>query len=97
VTNLDNQPLPEVDVVHDLNVTPWPFEAGEFSRVIASGFPSGVDMDTVAAESFRVLQSGGRLNLGSYTLQFNAAPFTKAGFTDVKIGQGNLSVSGTRP
>lgn len=31
--NLDVAPLPGVDVVHDLDVTPWPFADGEFPEV----------------------------------------------------------------
>jgi len=34
-TNVDVVDLPGVDVVHDLEETPWPFEAESFDRVIA--------------------------------------------------------------
>jgi SAM-dependent methyltransferase len=33
---MDRRALPGVDYVHDLEVVPWPFEAGTFSRIVMS-------------------------------------------------------------
>ncbi len=52
------------DVVHDLDVIPWPFEDGEFSEVIAEDVVE--HMDSVVAmvqEAWRVLEPGGVLKI----------------------------------
>jgi len=53
----------EVDVVHDLNVTPWPFPDGEFDQVVALAVLEHLDIDLFAsfAECHRVLKTGGNL------------------------------------
>ena len=52
---------PEVDVVHDLNVTPWPFADGEYDQVVALAVLEHLDIDLFAsfAEIWRVLKVGG--------------------------------------
>lgn len=57
--NLDLTPDTSPDVVHDLNQTPWPFEAGRFDTVLAYDVLEHVD-DIVAAmeEIHRVCRDG---------------------------------------
>lgn len=62
--NVDRHDLPGVDVVHDLDVTPWPFAAGVFDEVRGIqvfehvGNPVGF-----VCETHRVLRPGGVLFL----------------------------------
>jgi SAM-dependent methyltransferase len=58
--NLDVIKMPGVDVVHDLNRTPWPFSAGEFDEVLCQDVLEHVDdLLTVLKEIHRVLKPGG--------------------------------------
>lgn len=62
--NLDRVPLPGVDVVHDLDVAPWPFEDASFGEV--SGlqvFEHVAEPLTFINEAHRVLAPGGVLFL----------------------------------
>jgi predicted SAM-dependent methyltransferase len=62
--NLDRtKHRPEVDVVHDLNVTPWPFEDGQFEKIVALAVLEHLDIDLFAsfAECWRLLKPGGQL------------------------------------
>lgn len=60
--NLDRAPLPGVDVVHDLDVAPWPFPDGSFTDVSAlQVFEHVGDPITFMCESHRVLKPGGAL------------------------------------
>lgn len=58
--NVDVRDLPGVDVVHDLNVCPWPFEDEQFDKVQAEDVLEHLD-DLVQAvdEIWRVLEPGG--------------------------------------
>jgi SAM-dependent methyltransferase len=62
--NLDAVAGPGVDVVWDLDFTPWPFDDGQFTQVQGVqvfehlGNPVGF-----MGEAWRVLSSGGRLHL----------------------------------
>lgn len=63
--NLDSEPLPGVDVVHDLNEFPWPFEDGCAERVKAFDIfehvcPGPMALDFMA-ECHRILAPGGQL------------------------------------
>ncbi|MBI5117367.1 hypothetical protein HZA56_12900 [Candidatus Poribacteria bacterium] len=35
-TGIDFNPYSHADIIHDLNVTPWPLETGVFDRVICA-------------------------------------------------------------
>jgi SAM-dependent methyltransferase len=62
--NLDRVALPGVDVVHDLDVAPWPFPDGRFGEV--SGlqvFEHVADPVLFVNEAWRVLRPGGVLFL----------------------------------
>lgn len=62
--NLDRAPLPGVDVVHDLDVAPWPFPDARFAEV--SGlqvFEHVLDPVLFINEAWRVLAPGGVLFL----------------------------------
>jgi len=60
--NLDRQPFPGVDVAHDLDVLPWPFEATAFERIDALDvFEHVADLVAVMDECWRVLAPGGAL------------------------------------
>lgn len=54
---------PEIDVVHDLNVLPWPWEDGSFDKVVALAVLEHLDIDLVASlnECHRLLRPGGQL------------------------------------
>ena len=73
-TNVDKYPLPGVDVVHDLEVIPWPFDTETHDEIV------GIDIieHVVNAVGFmnecaRILKPGGILNLRTcYYLSKNA-------------------------
>jgi SAM-dependent methyltransferase len=57
--NLDISPNVRADVVHDLNVTPWPFEAGTFDEVHAYDvLEHVVDVVPVLEEIHRICRPG---------------------------------------
>ncbi len=71
--NLDMSPLPGIDVVHDLEVLPWPFADGEFDHVLCShvlehvpqrlpGY-AGDGLLRVLEEIHRILAPGGILEV----------------------------------
>lgn len=53
----------EVDVVHNLNVLPWPFEDSSFEKIVALAVLEHLDIDLVASlnECHRILAPGGEL------------------------------------
>jgi predicted SAM-dependent methyltransferase len=60
--NLDIIAMPNVDVVHDLNVFPYPFKDGEFDEVKAEDVLEHLD-DVVKSmnEIWRIMKKGGKL------------------------------------
>lgn len=54
---------PEIDVVHDLNLRPWPWNDGEFDQVVALAVLEHLDIDLVASldECHRILRPGGQM------------------------------------
>lgn len=62
--NLDIVKLPGVDVVHDLEKTPYPFKDNEFDEIVAHQILEHIsDLSKVMAELSRILKKGGRLKL----------------------------------
>ena len=61
--NLDVAPLPGVDVVHDLNQLPLPFEDGRFSEILCLDVFEHVDYPPLLKECHRILKPGGRVVL----------------------------------
>lgn len=60
--NVDNVDLPGVDVIHDLDVQPWPFETGSVERIEAwQVFEHLWEPVGFMWEAWRVLQPGGVL------------------------------------
>lgn len=53
---------PEIDVVHDLNVLPWPFEDSSFDKIVALAVLEHLDIDLFASlnECHRILRPGGQ-------------------------------------
>lgn len=53
---------PEIDVVHDLNVLPWPFADKSFDKIVALAVLEHLDIDLVASlnECHRILRPGGQ-------------------------------------
>jgi SAM-dependent methyltransferase len=56
---------PEVDMVHDLNILPWPFEDASFDKIIALAVLEHLDIDLVKSlnECHRILRPGGQVVL----------------------------------
>lgn len=61
--NLDRAALPGVDVVHDLDQLPLPFEDGAFDEVECKDVLEHVDLVPVMRELHRILGAGGRLRV----------------------------------
>ena len=60
--HLDRAAGAHVDVVHDLNVTPWPLGSGSAARIEALDVLEHLDSTvTFMDECWRILQAGGRL------------------------------------
>ena len=58
---IDRLALPAVDIVHDLNVFPWPVESASFDLVFANHFLEHVtDVLKTLEEVHRILKPGGR-------------------------------------
>jgi len=63
--NLDVAALPGVDVVHDLNVLPLPFEDETFEEILCQDVLEHVDLIGVLRECHRILQPGGEIHVQS--------------------------------
>jgi SAM-dependent methyltransferase len=63
--NLDAASLPGVDVVHDLDVLPLPFEDGAFREIVCQDVLEHVDLVGVLRECHRILVPGGVLSMRS--------------------------------
>ena len=62
MVNLDRVALPGVDVVHDLDVFPWPFPDEHFDQVVAVQVFEHVEHPVgFMREAWRVLKPGGTL------------------------------------
>lgn len=56
---------PEIEVVHDLNVRPWPWADKSFDQIVALSVLEHLDIDLVASlnECHRILRPAGQLVL----------------------------------
>ena len=56
---------PEIDVVHDLNVLPWPWADESFDLIVARSVFEHLDRDLVACldQCWRILQPGGTIQI----------------------------------
>jgi SAM-dependent methyltransferase len=61
--NLDIAALPGVDVVHDINVLPLPFEDGVFDEILCNDILEHVDLVPVLKECHRILAPGGLMKI----------------------------------
>lgn len=54
---------PEIDIVHDLNVLPWPLKDNSFDKIVALAVLEHLDIDLVASlnECHRILKPGGQV------------------------------------
>lgn len=59
--NLDCAALDGVDVVHDLNSLPLPFEDGSFSEILCLDVFEHIDYIPILKECLRILKPGGRI------------------------------------
>lgn len=61
---MDRYPLPSVDVVHDIDVVPWPFPDGSFDTVYANHVLEHLsDLTRTMEEIHRILRPHGRLRV----------------------------------
>jgi SAM-dependent methyltransferase len=61
---IDCANLPGVDVVHDLNIYPWPFDDGIFDEIYMNEIIEHLpDTIKVMEEVFRLLKPGGKLHI----------------------------------
>ena len=62
-THVDIQPEVGIDVPHDLNVRPWPFDDGSASAIVAEDLVEHLDISLIefCEEAWRVLQPTGEL------------------------------------
>lgn len=59
---MDRRALPTIDVVHEIEDTPWPFPAGSFDKIIASHVIEHIDPSKsiqVMDEAWRVMRGKG--------------------------------------
>lgn len=61
--NLDVVSLPTVDVVHDVNKTPYPFEDEQFKYILCKDVLEHVDYINVLKELHRILKQGGEIHI----------------------------------
>lgn len=62
--NLDVAAIPGVDVVHDLDVFPWPFEDAEFDAILADDIWEHVEHPLeFMREVHRILRPGGQIKI----------------------------------
>lgn len=61
--NLDIANLPGVDVVHDINTLPLPFEEGSFDEILCNDILEHVDLPPVLKDCHRILAAGGRMRI----------------------------------
>jgi predicted SAM-dependent methyltransferase len=64
--NVDALPLPEVDVIHDLTIAPWPFTTNSVDDILAQEFLEHISWhqtDIILAECYRILRPGGKLTI----------------------------------
>lgn len=61
--NLDSADLPGVDVVHNLDVLPLPFEDARFDEIVCQDVLEHVELVPVMAELHRIVAPGGRLHI----------------------------------
>jgi SAM-dependent methyltransferase len=61
--NLDSAPLPGVDVVHDIEKFPWPFEDASFDHISAFQLLEHVEYIPVLKEAHRILRPGGTFEI----------------------------------
>ncbi len=62
--NLDRAQLPGVDVVHDIEKFPWPFEDNTFDEVVANQVLEHVaDLIKTMEEFYRVSRPGGQIKI----------------------------------
>jgi len=56
---------PEIDVVHDLNDLPWPWDDESFDAIVAWAVFEHLDIDLLTAidECWRILKPGGQLSV----------------------------------
>ena len=73
----DKRPLPGIDVVHDLEIFPWPFKTQDFGKIIAFDIIEHLtDVIKTVEECHRILIPNGSLCI--HTTYWN----TKQSFTD---------------
>lgn len=63
--NVDSTALPGVDVVHDLNDLPLPFETGSVTEVVAKDVLEHLELIPLMQELHRVMASGAKLWMSS--------------------------------
>lgn len=65
-TNIDVLELPNVDIIHDLTVFPWPFEMSSVDEILMQEFLEHVgwrQTQAVVNECYRILRPGGKIKI----------------------------------
>lgn len=65
-TNIDVLELPNVDIVHDLTVFPWPFDMSTIDEILMQEFLEHIgwrQTEAVVNECYRILRPGGKIKI----------------------------------
>ena len=61
---IDRYDWPEVDIIHDLDLYPWPFESNSFTHVICRhSLPHLANVVTAMEEVYRITRAGGLVEI----------------------------------
>lgn len=84
---LDRANLPEVDIVHDLEIIPYPFDDETFDEILAEDVLEHINnIEGCIAELYRIMKVGAMLNItgpcGRYPEYVWKDPTHKRGFVE---------------
>jgi hypothetical protein len=65
-TNIDAQQLPNVDIVHDLTIAPWPIDTESVEEILTHEFLEHIEfrkLPIILSECYRILKDGGKIRI----------------------------------